>query len=411
MTHRPRIALFTDTFHEVNGVALTCRQFAAHAAAHGAPFLRVHPGTHTRTFREGAQSVCELAASRLAIRYEADLCFDLRFLRHKALLRAQLDHFQPDWIHVTSPGHISILGVILAHEMKVPLAASWHTNVHQFGASRLAKLLSFVPGRLPAAAADRTESAILRLTTRYYRIARLLFAPNPELCQMLAAHTGKPVHPMRRGVDLDLYRPRPEARAASAPLTIGYVGRLTPEKNLRLLAALHTALGQRGIPARFLIVGQGSEESWLRAKLPGADLPGVLRGEALARAYASMDLFAFPSTTDTYGNVVQEAKACGVPVVVTSGGGPKYLVQHGVDGMVTSTDAEFVEAILLLAQDHGLRARLAQAAFASAQSLSWDAVFTSVYQAYSGSARPAARPELQASPVLTHSGRAPRDVA
>ena len=108
---------------------------------------------------------------------------------------------------------------------------------------------------------------------------------------------------------------------------------------------------------------------------------------------------------------MQEAKACGVPVVVTSGGGPKYLVQHGVDGMVTSTDAEFVEAILLLAQDHGLRARLAQAAFASAQSLSWDAVFSSVYQAYAGSARPAARPELQASPVLTHSGRAPRDVA
>ncbi|MBN8730802.1 MAG: glycosyltransferase [Acidobacteria bacterium] len=411
MMHRPRIAIFTDTFHEVNGVALTCRQFAAHAAAKGAPFLRVHPGAHTRTFREGAQSVCELAASPLSIRFEADLCFDLRFLRHKALLRAQLEQFQPDWIHVTSPGHISILGVILAHELGIPLAASWHTNVHQFGARRLANLLSFLPGGLPAAAAEHAEFAILKLITRYYRIARLLFAPNPELCQMLTARTGKPVHPMHRGVDLDLYRPRPETRSPSGPLTIGYVGRLTPEKNLRLLAALHSALGLRGIPVRFLIVGQGSEEAWLRANIPSAELPGVLRGEALARAYASMDIFAFPSQTDTYGNVVQEAKACGVPVVVTSGGGPKYLVQHGVDGLITSTDAEFVAAIILLAQDHSLRSRLAQAAFSAAQSLSWGAVFTSVYQAYAGTASTDAHTALRPSPVLTHSGRTPRDAA
>jgi len=408
MTSRPRIALFTDTFHEVNDVALTCRQFAAHAAAHGAPFLRVHPGTCTRTFCEGAQAVCELAASPLSIRFETDLRFDLCFLRHKDLLRDQLERFQPGWIHVTSPGHISILGVILAHEMGIPLAASWHTNVHQFGAQRLAKLLAPLPERLRAPAVQRAESAILSLTTRYYRIARLLFAPNPELCQMLAARTGKPVHPMHRGVDLSLYRPRTGARPDGAPLTIGYVGRLTPEKNLRLLAALRDHLCERGIPARFLIVGQGSETAWLRANLPGAELPGVLRGEALARAYASMDLFAFPSQTDTYGNVVQEAKACGVPVVVTSGGGPKFLVDHGVDGIVTDTAEEFIQAILLLAQDHGLRARMGDSAFSSAQSLSWDAVFNSVYQAYQGAALPLASSPARLHPALAPISRLPR---
>lgn len=390
MSRQPRVALFTDTFHEVNGVALTCRQFAAHAASHGMPFLRVHPGPFTRAFTEGSQSVCELAPSRLAIQFESDLCFDLCFLRHKARLREQLDQFRPDWIHVTSPGHISILGVILAHELNVPLAASWHTNVHQFGARRLANLLSRLPSTQQSAAAARAEAAILRLAARYYRISRLLFAPNDELRAMLAARTGKPVLPMHRGVDLSLFRPRPGVRPAAGPLTIGYVGRLTPEKNLRLLPRLHAELRVAGLPARFLIVGQGSETDWLRAHLPGAEFPGVLRGETLARAYASMDIFAFPSHTDTYGNVVQEAKACGVPVVVTSGGGPKYLVRHGVDGMVTTTDSEFLQAILLLAQDSDLRARMAHAAAASAQSLSWDAVFESVYRAYTAHA-PSAR--------------------
>ena len=131
-----------------------------------------------------------------------------------------------------------------------------------------------------------------------------------------------------------------------------------------------------------MIVGQGSERDWLRANVPNADLPGVLNGEALARAYASMEIFAFPSETDTYGNVVQQAKACGVPVVVSSAGGPNYLVRHGVDGIVASTHSEFLAAVQLLAQDEGLRTRIGIAAVAAVQSLSWDAVFDGVYNAY-----------------------------
>lgn len=374
MTHAPRIALFTDTFHEVNGVALTCRNFASYAARRGLPFLRVHPGTRTCVTHEEPQSVCELAASSLSLGFEADLQFDLLFLRHRKLLREALRRFRPDVIHVTAPGHCSILGLILAHEMNIPAAASWHTNIHQFGARRLAQCLSLFPRSLTDAIERRTESAILALAARYYRIARLLFAPNPELRQMLAARTGKPVFPMNRGVDLGLFRPQPTARTASQPLTVGYVGRLTPEKNVRLLARLKAP--------RLLIVGQGSEAGWLRENIPHAEFTGVLRGEALARAYASMDIFAFPSSTDTYGNVVQEAKACGVPVVVTSGGGPKYLVDHGVDGMVAHDETEFIAAVSLLAQDASLRLRMSAAAAASAQSLSWDAVFDGVYDAY-----------------------------
>ena len=377
-----RVALFTDTFHEVNGVALTCRQFAAFAEKRKLPFLRVHPGPQQGLRAENGQRIFELPPSRASIGFEADLRFDLLFLRHRAALRAALERFQPTVIHVTAPGHCSILGVALAHELGIPLAASWHTNVHEFGARRLAVALD----AFPKGAVDRVESAvqsiILKLACRFYRIARLLFAPNPELRQMLQARTGKPVYPMHRGVDLGLFHPRPGARSAGAPLTIGYVGRLTPEKNVRLLRDIEQTLSAEGIEARFLIVGQGSERSWLESNLRNAVFPGVLRGEALAEAYSSLDIFAFPSETDTYGNVVQEAKACGVPAVVTSGGGPKYLVHHEVDGLVTSNPAEFIASVRRLAQDRILRERMSAAALAGAQSLSWDAVFESVYSAY-----------------------------
>ncbi len=374
MSTPARVALFTDTFHEVNGVALTCRQFAAYASRRNFPLLRVHPGAHSRVSQIGPQTACELAPSPLSITYEADLQFDLRFLRHKQFVRHTFERFRPDLIHVTAPGHCSILGVILAHELNIPLAASWHTNIHEFGARRLAQTFGFLPRLLSRAACTRAEAAICSLATLYYRHAHFLFAPNPELRSMLAARTGKPVFPMNRGVDLSLFHPALEPRPHGAPLTVGYVGRLTPEKNVRLLAQINAP--------RVLIVGQGSERDWLRAHVPNAELPGVLDGEALARAYASIDIFAFPSETDTYGNVVQEAKACGVPVVVTAAGGPKYLVRHGVDGIVASTQSEFTAAVQLLAQDEGLRARMGAAAVAAAQSLSWDAVFDGVYNTY-----------------------------
>jgi len=83
---------------------------------------------------------------------------------------------------------------------------------------------------------------------------------------------------------------------------------------------------------RFLVVGEGADRVWLRASLRNAELPGVLCGEELARAYASMDVFVFPSTTDTFGNVVLEAMASGVPPVVTDRGGPQFLVDQGTTG-------------------------------------------------------------------------------
>ena len=110
-------------------------------------------------------------------------------------------------------------------------------------------------------------------------------------------------------------------------------------------------LERRGVTdARFLIVGHGGDEAWLRERLPKAEFTGVLRGEALSAAYANMDLFVFPSHTDTFGNVVLEALASGVPAIVTPDGGPCTIVRDGETGRIVPDD-EFTAAIAGLLAD------------------------------------------------------------
>jgi glycosyltransferase involved in cell wall biosynthesis len=192
---------------------------------------------------------------------------------------------------------------------------------------------------------------------------------------------------MPRGVDTELFTPAKRQRIAGDDalgdaLILGFVGRLSVEKNITLLATIHDeliALGHRNF--RFLIIGQGDEGQWLRDRMPQAEFPGVLRGEALAEAYASMDIFVFPSHTDTFGNVVLEALASGVPAIVTPDGGPRYIVREDETGQVIP-DENFTQAIADLMANPTKLAAMRKAARAYALTASWDAVFEDVYEGY-----------------------------
>lgn len=380
----PRVAFFTDSFHEVNGVALTSRQFEAFARRREIPFFSVHagPGSHTRT--DGSATIYEIQRSNAAFNLEAtsDLSFDPLLFRNRNQLLYSLGAFQPNVIHVTGPGDFGMLGAWIAAKLKIPLAASWHTNVHEYASRRLEKLLSFLPEKHLRTVSDVAEKQALAGAARFYKIARLLFAPNQELVELLHRHTGKPCFLMQRGVDAGHFTPA-KREAGERPFTIGYVGRLSVEKNVRFLADIERALLAAGeTNFRFMIIGSGGEQEWLRANLTHADLPGVVKGEALARAYANMDVFAFPSHTDTFGNVVLESLASGVPAVVTSSGGPKFLVRSGETGFVAANDLAFIQCIRNLMEDSDLHHRLRQSARAYACSISWDRVFERVYDAY-----------------------------
>ncbi len=188
---------------------------------------------------------------------------------------------------------------------------------------------------------------------------------------------------MPRGVDAELFHPAKRTRSPEdRQVVLGFVGRLSVEKNVALLAQVQEWLEKSGFTNfRFLIVGHGAEEGWLRERLPRAEFTGVLKGEALSTAYANMDLFVFPSHTDTFGNVVLEALASGVPAIVTPDGGPCTIVRDGETGRVAS-DEHFALAVAEVLADAVKHAQMREAARAHALTASWDSVFEGVYQAY-----------------------------
>ena len=380
----PRVAYFPDSFHEVNGVAHTSRNFVAFAERQGLPFLCVRAGGRVEAFEQkGELRTLELGRSRLAVGLERDLHFDPVFFRYRDLISKTVREFRPDVIHITGPSELGIFGAYFAWKLGIPLAASWHTNVHEYAGRRLRWLTGRLGG-LGEAMERGAEGVTLNATSRFYRLPKVLYAPNPELCKLLERKTKRPCHLMQRGVETELFSPAKRTRGQDGKLVLGYVGRLSVEKNVALLPQIHGALRGLNVEARWSIVGHGAEEVLLRREMQGvAEFAGVLRGEKLAEAYANMDLLVFPSHTDTFGNVVLEALASGVPAIVTRDGGPAHIVREGVTGRVVS-DGGFARAIAETVGDgfgfEGMRA----AAREYALGCSWDAVFEGVYAAYPG---------------------------
>jgi len=380
----PRLAYLPDSFHEVNGVAHTSRHFEAFARRRNLPFLCIRAGDRAQPLvEEGNVWTLELPRGFLSFALEKDLRFDPAYLRHIPLIGEVLDRFRPDLIHITGPSEIGMLGAALAHQLELPLAASWHTNVHEYLARRSEWFLRLLPERQSAATAKKIQDLALAAAGIFYSTARVLFAPNPELCRLLEGATGRPCHLMPRGVDAGLFNPvRRTRNPQDGDRVLGFVGRLSVEKNIALLVQIQQELDAMGLEDyRFLIVGHGGDEAWLRERLHRAEFAGVLRGEALSAAYANMDLFVFPSHTDTFGNVVLEALASGVPAIVTPDGGPCTIVRDHETGRIVS-DNEFAATIAGILADPARHAGMRHAARAFAETASWDSVFEGVYKAY-----------------------------
>jgi phosphatidylinositol alpha 1,6-mannosyltransferase len=385
--NHPRVAYFPDSFHEVNGVANTSRSFEAFAVREKLPFFCLRPGKPGSAIihcRSGKLTTLDIPrGSLISFRLEEDLNFDLAFLRHKSLVAGLLQEFRPQIVHITGPSEAGILGAWLAKSLNIPLVASWHTNLHEYAALRAGWLLRLLPSKNVPDAGKQIKDLTLWACAQFYRMAEILLAPNPGLCSLLEQTTGRHCALMPRGVDTTRFSPefRKPGRRGDA-FVLGYCGRLSVEKNLTLLCRVREQLIERGITHfRFLIVGHGNQESWLREHLPNAEFTGVLRGRELAGAYADMDLFVFPSHTDTFGNVVLEALASGVPAVVTLDGGPRSIVKQGETGFAVQ-DGQFADVIASLMVDRARHAQMRLAARAYAESASWDSVFEGVYRNY-----------------------------
>ncbi len=379
-----RVALFPDSLHEVNGVANTFRHFADYTRMRDLPLLVVHGSAPDGIREEASVRYFSLKRGPISFPVEKDLRFDVAFARHLGRVQEELQRFRPDVVHITGPSDIGILGAIAARRLSIPLAASWHTNVHEYAARRADRILPkwLIRGRTRSLILNTLENTVFQLLMLHFKLARFYFAPNPELIERLQTATKKPCWLMERGIDLDLFAPQKRTRKNDGEFVIGYVGRLSTEKKIRSFAPLAQSLSQAGHRhVRFVFVGHGREERWLKENIPEVRLTGVLKGKALSRAYADLDLFVFFSETDTFGNAVLEALASGVPAVVSDKGGPKFIVKNDC-GFVCAYDEEFLRATMLLIENQSLHQAMSLAARKRAELASWDAVFNAVYNAY-----------------------------
>jgi len=377
-----RVAYFPDSFLEVNGVAMTSNRLVRFVKKRELPFINVHAGPETKVNQEGNFISLSLKRSPASFTMDEGLRYDPFFQRHASFVRKELEKFRPDVFHITGLNDVSILGAYLAWKMDVALVGSWHTNLHEYAATRLRARLQFLPEKTAFGLTDFIQRKILDGAKLYYRMPQRILAPNQELIDMLASGTGRKASLMIRGVDTELYSPK-KRTVTDGIFRFGFVGRLRAEKNVRLLAELEKRLLAAGkTNFRFLIVGEGNERAFLRDNMKTADLPGFLDGENLSEAYANMDVFIFPSDTDAYGNVVQEANASGSPCIVTDQGGPKFIVQEGVTGLVAKNLDDFVKFSIELIDNPEKLERMKKASLEFALTRSWDSVFETVYKTY-----------------------------
>jgi phosphatidylinositol alpha 1,6-mannosyltransferase len=262
-----RVALFPDSLNEVNGVANTCRNFVAYARRSELPLLLVSANAETGIAQEGSVTHLGLKRGAISFALEKDLRFDLALVRYYRSVVEALRDFSPNVVHITGPSDIGMRGAAAAHDLNIPVAASWHTNVHEYAALRSDRALpQCIPGDLRAKLLQKIEDVSFGLCARYFQVARFNFAPNQELIDKLHGATQKPCSLMERGVDLSQFNPAHRDRGKDGQFVIGNVGRLSTEKKVRSFAELTQAVKAAGHDhVRFVFVGHGSEEQWLRS--------------------------------------------------------------------------------------------------------------------------------------------------
>ncbi len=349
-----RRAWFTDTLDDVNGVSTTIQRMSAALDASGRSV-------------EVMVSRGEVSLPGIPIRNfppigEFELPeYELQKLSFPPLLQI-IDHLQTGGfteVIISTPGPVGLAALAAARVLGLPTAGIYHTDFPEY-----VRIL--------------TEDGLMESLTWSYMhwfYAQLdIIYVNSDHYRQCWIDRGIPPEKLRilpRGLDTGLFHPTRRrtsfwSERGLKPGEVGalYVGRISREKNLDLFAAAFRRLLSEGVPVRPLIVGDGPYAATMKGLLPEGIFTGSLHGEELAAAYASADLFVFPSTTDTFGNVVIEAQASGLPVIVSDVGGPRDLVEEGIDGRITKgLDLEaLTEAIRDLVLDPVGRSRMGASA-------------------------------------------------
>jgi glycosyltransferase involved in cell wall biosynthesis len=369
------VAHFTDTFYQVNGVALTLQQQVKAALAAGRRYTLVTCDDQQRSAEAGVANFDPVAVYALPEYPEQkifippllemlDYCY-----RHKVTQ-----------IHAATPGPVGLAAMAIAHMLKLPISGTYHTQLPQY-----ARQLT-------------GDDLILELTWKYtlwfYDRMDIVYAPSESTRRELIDRgiRAEKIRCYPRGIDAQRFHPAKrngfwkDRYGIDAVVKLLYVGRVSKEKNLPLLAEAYAALASQHPDIHLMVVGDGPYLPALRQLLEGlpCTFTGYLSGEDLAMAYASSDIFVFPSATDTFGNVVLEAQASGLPVIVTDRGGPAENVRAGRTGLVVAADdaAALKSAMRRLIEDATLCRQMGHRARAEMESRSFTGAFDQTWRMF-----------------------------
>lgn len=340
-----KIALFTDTLDEINGVAITIKRLISTAKNRGVELTVITAGDDREDAPEGVKKFLSVGDFVLPEYPELKLNFPpildvMDFIEREGFTR----------IHISTPGTVGLLGLLIARLMDIPVAGTYHTDIPQYVRSLTND--------------EFLEQAAWSYMIWFYGQMEEVMVPSAGTREQLVSRGLPPerMKPLPRWVDTDVYSPEMRNPGFWKSRGIGfgsvvllYVGRVSREKGLEMLVDSFRKLVDDGAAIALAVIGDGPYREEMETALSGypTTFTGYLAGEQLQRGYASADLFVFPSATDTFGNVVLEAQASGLPVIVSDEGGPRELMLDGETGVVfrAGSKDDLANAIRLVSSD------------------------------------------------------------
>jgi glycosyltransferase involved in cell wall biosynthesis len=367
-----RVALFSGAYnHIADGVSLTLNRLVAHLQRSGAE-VEVFAPTIPRPALRHEGRLNPVRSTSMPGRKEYRISLGLNREPREAL-----DAFAPTLIHIATPDLLGLSALRYARANKLPVVATYHTHFASY---------------LRYYGLGFAEGPVWRYLKRFYDACDAVYVPTPSMADVLRENgITKGLRIWPRGVETERFSPerrsmdwRRAQGISDDELVVTFVGRLVWEKGLDVFAKVMEQLQGSDHPVRALLVGEGPAKAELQERLPGEVFTGHLSGTDLATAYASSDIFLFPSETETFGNVTLEAMASGVPAVCADAVGSRALVADGETGILApprDTEA-FKAAVTRLLEDSTIRSRKSTAARDRALNYSWPCILDRMVDYY-----------------------------
>lgn len=367
-----RVALFAGAYnHIADGVSLTLNRLVDYLERQGVE-VRVFAPTVDDPPLDHAGTLVPVPSIPVPGRSEYRLTLGIT-----PSVREELEAFDPTLYHVATPDLLGRHALSFAKASGVPVVASYHTHFSSY---------------LKYYHLDLFEPAVWKYLRRFYEQCEQIYVPSTAMADILRDHgITKGLRLWQRGVNTDQFSPDHRSlswRRAHGidddEVVVTFVSRLVWEKGLDVYADVIERLERQSVPHRSLVVGDGPARDELEARLTNTLFTGFLEGSDLARAYASSDVFLFPSDTETFGNVTLEAMASGLPTICAEAVGSRDLVEDGTTGMLCPPgDVDvFTDVTRRLILDASLRHRMGTAAHERAQDFRWDAILAQMNRYY-----------------------------